>query len=585
MLELFLPARESLVNLAGAGTIVDADREDWRAYGATLTEGMDDRYIAQAQIDDYCVTATTLHADIVTFAVAPILQTVAILWVATGDDAMDWDDVSWFWNIRALRPGDEGGPTVLTTIDAARHPKFQELFRRAAADRVRAQPHVQLQSNSVPREALDDLAAAFEFEPFKGGQVSETIGNVHALPSVLLAGVNQDMRAYWLNDRRTGAVTSPLVHVHRPITQLRVPSPIRFHPRLLGVGLVGFRFSASFVTGPRRESVARLYHRDANWEDESLRWMTLPHPEYDFQIAVPSGSDILSAALADRGVQAEPNDKAQQVEGILAAVVGDSTLVVERLFAKVVQTLTGSPSRDLLHALENYVQKGIPDDLAEELRQASAFTRLPERSLMDIRSMLDASDRAPAASVLDRMVATGLAHRGIRANCPSCGLPDFVILAEAVPSPACRGCDSVASYTTSPIGEPQLRYRLSTLLHRVSLNGGIVPLQATAVLRSERAHVVPGADLFGGDSKVGETDLLGWRDQTLFTGEAKHRSGDFSPEQAAHDRRIAEAVNADQHILACPQSVDENTVALYQREFEDAGIDLRLLCGDHLTPP
>src|SRR6202035_3448579 len=95
-------------------------------------------------------------------------------------------------------------------------------------------------------------------------------------------------------------------------------------------------------------------------------------------------------------------------------------------------------------------------------------------------------------------------------------------LDQAQPVPRCPGCGADAAYAIDDgTGEPALYYRINTLVQTLSLNGGLAPLAATALLASEGSYVVPGAQILLNGTDTGEVDLLGWRGETLFAGEAK----------------------------------------------------------------
>ncbi len=295
-----------VAGLAGCGGLTDDAATDWGALGAQMETAGDCLATALAQVRGSGPAALTLHRHQVRFAEVPFLTSPALLWVTDRARPTDsWQDTVRFWNDRALRPADWGGPAVLVDRQAAQEPEFQQALQEAVRDRVSADLQLFMLSTSVDKEELEGLAEALGFAPFRGGRVTEHDGRPGGADAPLTAAVDQDLSQYWTAARAYGATAHPLIQLHRPTTALRFPTPLAFHPRLLHRGRVRLGVSGPFVTGPRRSAVATLYHRDAAWgtggESGELVLRSVPAPSYELALGVPTGGEVLTAALAAAG--------------------------------------------------------------------------------------------------------------------------------------------------------------------------------------------------------------------------------------------------------------------------------------------
>jgi hypothetical protein len=98
----------------------------------------------------------------------------------------------------------------------------------------------------------------------------------------------------------------------------------------------------------------------------------------------------------------------------------------------------------------------------------------------------------------------------------------------------------------------------------------------------EDGYVVPGADVFAGEGKVGELDLVGWSGRTLFAGEAKMTSGWFTRESVAEDVKKSVRLKADVHISACLADIDVSMRESIESICSDHKIESRILLGSEV---
>jgi hypothetical protein len=305
-------------------------------------------------------------------------------------------------------------------------------------------------------------------------------------------------------------------------------------------------------------------------------------PVYDFQIHIPDEEEILKAACSASNVTYTPSDKARHVRGVWA-LAREPAMFQKPEVINVIRVLTPESSRELIKQLK--ASPSLTEPEKQELRTLAAANRVTMRTLKEIasHSLLSSTPRQAVADALQDLVTTGMVIRGLRAGCPVCLVQHLYGLDEARPIPQCPGCGSDAAYAIdNGTGESALYYRINTLVQTLSLNGGLAPLAATALLTSENAYVVPGAQIFCDSTEAGEVDLLGWRRETLFAGEAKMSAGQLA--NSDHDKDVSKSVlvGADEHFAVCLEKIPAETRDALQSACERAGINLVILDPSNL---
>jgi len=181
------------------------------------------------------------------------------------------------------------------------------------------------------------------------------------------------------------------------------------------------------------------------------------------------------------------------------------------------------------------------------------------------------------AGVLDELVRRRAAQMGLVAKCALCSLSDFQPLSSISAGALCEGCGAEAAFARAGSAGPDVYYRLNSLTHSLSLNGGVAPLAALAVLTSEDAYVDPGVNLFRGSDPVGEVDILGWQRSSLFAGEAKTSAAGFEYADLDRDVSLAASIGADTYLAVCAEELPE-TVRVRLLECTDRhGMKLRVM--------
>lgn len=579
---LYLPNDRSLLALASIGDIaLDDERRWWESFGTDFRLDTPEQEWIRAQVEQRGVLHATAHQDTESVTVGAFMTSIGLIWLTENRD--DFKETVWFWNHRALRPN-QYSPAV--SVYASPNGVVNAEIRQLLVERIRqtamTRPDVSIVSLSVAEKEMVELASLLGLRSFEATKISETIvGGGPDLTRDLTFQVNLNVAQFWAVDRAIGPQREVPVALQRPVSQLRAPTPLQWNSQLTGHGHVVFRVNAPEITGPRRKAVAELYLPNATWENGRVQVVTLPDREFNFALGMPDAATILKAACQERGMKFTLNDKGQQIRGILSVGI-DPTVFRNADALGVILALTPEADRDLNRSLTALLAAGrITDPQLERVLQASFANKLAIRTINDIRSSAPCSRLAitvqRVAKVLSELVASSLVLRGLRVDCDVCSLRDFHEIQNTRPVARCVGCGSAAEYAGGVRGEPELFYRLNTLLQRVSLNGGLAVLAATALLLEEGGYIVPGADLTHNDVPVGDIDVLGWKADTLFAGEAKMTAGGFANQDHMRDIAKSVALGADIHLSVCLEELSQATCQAMQSAAEAQNMSLRIL--------
>jgi hypothetical protein len=579
---LYLPKGRTLFELASVGRVDLPDEVTWwREVVNGVLETDNPVQLAKAQLGGHTVLEATAFHDDDTFLAAPMMETVALLWlIADTDDPQE--AITW-WNFRALRTRSWGkNISILATPDALGDGSFVRDLRSLISHHVTSSPDLVVAGLGLPPERLRDAAEQLGFEPHEGPKFSEK--HFSGQPDAdrrLTYAVNVDMRQFWIGERVSGVSRSTAIFLQRPNTRFREPSPLRWNPTFVGARPVAVRLSGETITGPQRIPVAKCYHENARWHHGRLELLSVALPTYDFDLHIPEAYEILQSACSDRQVTYELSDKARHVRGVWA--LAEHPSLFRRLaIINAIKVLTPESSRELVRALNE--RTDLTGDEKRELRTLAAANRVTMRTLRDISSheICGSQPQSAIAAALHDLVTSGMVLRGLRADCPVCSVQHLYELDQAKPVPRCPGCGANAAYAVGPTGEPALYYRINTLVQTLSLNGGLAPLAATSLLVEEGAYVVPGAQLRSQGRAAGEVDLLGWRGVTLFAGEAKMSAGQLAI--ADHQRDVSKTalLGAQEHIAVCLEIVPQDTRNALQAACDERGISLRMLDASKL---
>lgn len=582
--EIFLPSGEDLVNLIGAGKYgLVEELGIFRQAGYSVVENCDAINIARAQLAGRTAWNAALAHDHDTSVDGGLVgRSVAFLAVAA--DENDIELATFFWNVRALRirNGWASHVSVLVTEAVARSQEFREAFDPAVRATSRSTPTtLMIGSDSVD---LAEVAAALGAQLHDSTKFSEQWGSTPGHEGVLTYWANVDPRNYWLDRRTSGPAAVARVQLERPSVQASWKSPVPWVGEYILSGQVAAVVRSGAIDGPRVPAVAKLYHRDAEWQGRDLRIRTQNLPDYSMTFDLPTPHAVLEAALRHKGVDYRISDKGQQVRGLLADGAG-ATYFRRQSTYRVLRALTGKPGRDLAREIAKLRASGdVSDATVDRVAATASLGGRPFKTAGDLFSRV--SDRVASMSELVEILDEGMRRKvievGVAVQCTLCSLIEFRRNDSMRDGVRCRGCGSPAALGSGSDGAPALKYRLSSLAHTLSLNGGLVPLAATAILEAERAFVEPGANLFQRDSPCGETDLLGWVGASIFVGEAKASAGGFATLDIDRELSRALAVGADTWLAVCPEKLGEEIIERLEASGTEHQVNVRILSGTDL---
>ena len=400
----------------------------------------------------------------------------ALVWLLPDDCTLPEvaEDLTGFWNYRALRLRHRGTVTVLARLSSLRHEETGRNLVEAVSATALSTPMCVFNGLAVGQTGLQETAEALGFRVLPPNGEWEERRYQPEEPLELTAAVNQPLNQWWMQDRYTGASRDTTAIAGRPRWQARIPSPLPWrYPEAIG-GLILARIASPVITGPRTDPVAGLYVQNARWRDGGVCITTHAVRDYHLDIGMPQPAEVLAAALAGRGLTFTVSDKGREIDGILTTS-DDLSLFRRPAFHAVTAALTPPPRPRIEHKLQQLADRISADPematAAQELRDIVAWAQTKPMTLREIATHPAVHEqdlnRTDVSSVLTGMVAHGLVHWGYERRCGLCGLNELVPLTSAAAVPECAGCGRDAAYALRE-GEPELHYALSTLMQRMS---------------------------------------------------------------------------------------------------------------------
>ena len=576
-------------SLLSLGMVDETELEEWQHWGQRVAVPPEHIGIMPQLDGRTAIGVTAMWIDSFISTEGSFLNSAALVWLLP--DKFTLPDVAkdlvMFWNYRALRPKHRDTVTVLARLESLKSENIQRVLVDAISRTASTTPMCVLNGFAVGEDALREVAETLGFRVMESPRELREGHHQRHEPVELTATTNFSLGSFWLKERYTGTSRDTLTIARRPRWQARFESPLQWrYPEASG-GLVSARLASQVITGPRTDAVAGLYVKDSRWRSGGVRFMTWAMRIYHFDIGMPSPSDILASALGG-GLRFTPSDKGREIDGILAAP-GDPALFRTPAFHAITAALTPDPSPRIDRRLKEFAKRLAKDpemaDASEELREITARARGKPLTMNELVGHPAVQERGlgrgDVSTTLTEMVARGLVRWGFERRCSLCNLTELVPLTRAEAVPKCSGCGRDAAYAISR-GEPELHYALSSLLERVSRNAGLTPLAAAVALRQAGYYVVPGAEI-PQDGRTSETDLLGWKDYRLLSGEAKAAASLFRLEDIARDIEQAASIGATTQLLACPEQLPLPLIEQAVRAAEEQGVELLQLTGPDLT--
>lgn len=497
-----------------------------------------------------------------------------VLWVCAGDS---YRDVLWFWNYRALSSRTLW-PARMALVNTAlgEADQFAEVLRNVVAQSARAEPAVIFNSFTVPSAQLRQLAEQLGLTRTTATRMRRSVTGAGVADGPLDYVEMIELKDLVTNPRQYGSrayVSTPIV---RPLTRLDITTPMPLNHRIGGT----LRVRVSEIPGavvPQRPQVAQLFHENAYWDDlSSLGLIVAPTQRMFLDIAIPTPHDVLTAALADRGVTWVPSNAGVYGQALLQASAPD--LFGRGGVVRVIQALTTPRSKALATALRR-LPVGTPE--AELTRLAAEWGGRAQQTfaLVDtIASRLQGISKTAVGDAVEELCAVGLAERGAAIVCSTCSLRSFVQLPLAGALATCPACGAVGDYVRAGAGGMGIHYRLNALLDRASDNGVVLHLSGMALLglRAD-SHLWPGVNLSTASTSLGEADLCGYIGRDLVVGEAKMSSEEFTTRQIRRDLALAEATAADIYVILGMSPPPPDLVEFARRRARSVSVEVEVL--------
>jgi len=501
--------------------------------------------------------------------------TPVIIWVTRPDSV---EDCLYYWNLRAIRSLRRArAPMMLLPLDW--NTDWDTLRRVLASSLARPEeliPDVLLLSGSVENDDLERIGRLLGLVKTESPPSSRVV--IPPPPprsGPFTFGTNIDPRLLLDVPRRYGETVDALVQVYRDSTIVEVDSPVGFsgHGRLL-VRLL----SSAFDGIPRRPASARLFHEDSSWftddfEGDALQLATNASSRYNINLRIPTLTKATWSLLEEQTDAAQLSDKGRLAKSL--DQVGDSDILLDSSVIEVINYLKTPSSKNVMRALQKARAKGSADEYLENL--AAEWRGRVQRRFRPKRQIRGDID-PDAGSAVETLSSRSWAERGLRIMCDQCMIDSFIPIQNATSAPLCPACGAT-DQTYEPKGDPELHYRLNSLVDRVADQGVIPHLFAVASLRvsSAQTHMLPGVECTLSDGTSSEVDLYGVHEGRVVAGEAKTKAKDFTEEQITRDIKLTTQLSADVHLMVCTEPIAQTTRALAQEHADKAGIELKVI--------
>jgi hypothetical protein len=568
-----LPGGDSLITTTAAGSATLAGRLDNLKRLSVASYPSDETYLVSGQIAQDTIIGFALRDDYDGTPELPGYISPTYLHIAATDDS--YDDALTFWNRRAIRPRPEHWGrhhSILVTRATLEDPNVQNRIVEETGWTATGSPAILISSETVPEQELRSLATAMGLTEHDGPVTDSLLQPSNARTFAITV----DPSGWWGTTRsRLGPVRDFSLRVERPTVGLAVPTPFTLPD---GVCPARVTLSGETIVGPPRPAVAKLYLAGSEFVAPRQLVSTRAFNMGDARITVgvPTPAEILHAALTDRHVTFEPSDKARHIDGALKLALPHD-LLGDPLFLHLITACTPKPQRDFRRTIDRLVEQNVlsadgEDRILAELLQERAEDYSVDLVFGKLKERFEPATAPQVGAMLERLVVARAANRGFRVICRTCDTKSFVSLRDAPNAAICLGCGSPAEFERNNHQTPRLRYKISSLMTRLSLNGGLPPLVAATQLLRLGAHVIPGANLKRDGQPLGETDVLGWHGNDLFTGESKVTAEGFTDEHIYKDVEMAAAIGANVHYMICGESIPSKTMDFAERTARAAGI-------------
>jgi hypothetical protein len=487
-----------------------------------------------------------------------------------------------YWNLRALRPlAFERIPMMLLPAYAADNwLGFANGVHTLLSGRSdQFSPDAYICSLRVEHERLRAIGSSWGLiESNEKPRSQMMIGGLPPPPRTapFTYLVDRDPRQALMWFRRYGTATGVLTQVFRDKTSVAFESPVHFS----GFG----RFKANLACDilrplPRRDSVAGLVAPNSRWRDDGIELFLQVLPRYRLDIRIPQPRDVVSTLLGEVTRGWSLSDKGRMGEAI-ASGSEVAALLRPGLF-EAVRRLTTPRSSHLVKEIERREHTEEELDRAKFVQEHGGRLERKSQAAGDLQNL----KKGLRVEVLELLVETRWAERGLRIVCSVCGVTSFLDLDRVSPVAICPGCRSSQSYERSADGLA-VYYRLNSLIDKASDQGVLPHLLVVAALHQQSSStcVLPGVDVVFADGSRSEVDLFGISDGVVIGGEVKTSASEFTEEQVRRDIDLSKRLSVDRHVMACVEPLPSTTVTYAQQVAAQHDLRIIILDQEKLRP-
>ena len=490
-------------------------------------------------------------------------------------DGFDFEDIVFFWNVRARATtfGDEI-PVVGVPAAALGSPeRLRPLVEWT--DRGGVKPDVLVHVPTDMRDATAAALAEIGFQPAApdAGFTEYIFGDV---PEERQPREYQFTSQGWVGHRmRRGVSSENLINLEPGRNLVRFEPPDDFRTRHWG-GYVRLDLLSWPLPFPPTPATAARVHQNAFVDQGVICLKTsASNRALTFDLVLPGADEVLGDFMMAHGRTARLSPAGRYAQALIGRLGGPQRLdALARPGALAVLGPLTPPSRlKLVQRLAKMLNERYgdiappPKELAEMIRGHVADLELRSRRLDDMATLTGAS-RADLLTALEELIDVGFVCRGRQERCPECGYEDFYALAEVGERVVCHACQTrfLLRVAMRDRAEPKLAYQLDPLMAR-AMDQNLLPVLLTLRYLYSPAVAVaeafwPGLEIIEADGTMQECDILLAQEESVIVCECKESATGLTPEEAEKTLALAALFGAVTYFAALEGHFSEEIQSL-----------------------
>lgn len=476
-------------------------------------------------------------------------------------DPMAFDDVVFFWNVRARATNLVDDIAVVAVPTAAlTNPESMRALVEWVEHGI-MKPDVLVHVSATARDAAAAALGEIGFrEAAPDTRLTEFFG---AAPEDRQGLEYALAHAGYIGHRmRRGLSAENVITLEPGRNVVRFEPPPGFGTRHWG-GYVRLDLLSWPLPFPPTPATARRVHQDAFVDQGVVCLLTsAANNALTFDLVVPGADDVLGDFLAAHGRSARLSAAGRYAQALIGRLGGPQRLdgLARPRALAILEPLTPPSRLKLVQRLGNMLTERYGDaappqnELADMIRTHVADLELQSRSLNDVVSLTGAA-RGELLDSLEELVDVGFIRRGRQERCPECGYEDFYPLADIAERVLCHACQTEFLLGVR-LGddEPRLAYQLDPLMAR-AMDQNLLPVLLT--LRHLYSPAVaatgafwPGLEIINADGSTQDCDILLAQEGNKIVCECKQNAAWLSLKQAEQTIDLAGFFDATTYFAA-----------------------------------